>query len=144
MSPKARVSFANVALLALFTGGAVCRCTSTNAEVSGAMVPDTAQADVASADANALETAVAAETVAPKLDTAVVAACKPTECANAACGTSSCGNGCQCAAGAAAENLCSDGLDNDEDGFVDCADWDCAWNPAVTACASKPKICLEN
>jgi hypothetical protein len=29
---------------------------------------------------------------------------------------------------------CSDGLDNDNDGFADCDDWDCSWNPDVTVC----------
>jgi len=32
------------------------------------------------------------------------------------------------------DDNCSDGLDNDEDGFVDCEDWDCSWNPDVTVC----------
>jgi hypothetical protein len=34
----------------------------------------------------------------------------------------------------AAENArlnCSDGMDNDADGFVDCDDWDCNWNPLI-------------
>ncbi|MEM1033541.1 MAG: hypothetical protein AAGN82_24615 [Myxococcota bacterium] len=35
---------------------------------------------------------------------------------------------------------CSDGLDNDLDGFVDCEDWDCSWNPEVTICTS-PRVC---
>ncbi len=35
---------------------------------------------------------------------------------------------------------CSDGLDNDNDGFVDCEDWDCSWNPEVTICSS-PRVC---
>ncbi|MCK5799300.1 MAG: hypothetical protein KAI47_19050, partial [Deltaproteobacteria bacterium] len=35
---------------------------------------------------------------------------------------------------------CSDGIDNDADGFVDCADWDCSWNPLVTVCTS-PRVC---
>jgi len=34
------------------------------------------------------------------------------------------------AQGIAADN-CSDGEDNDEDGFVDCDDWDCNWNPLL-------------
>ncbi|MCP4499807.1 MAG: hypothetical protein GY822_07580 [Deltaproteobacteria bacterium] len=34
------------------------------------------------------------------------------------------------------DDNCTDGLDNDRDGFVDCDDWDCAYNPAVTVCAS--------
>ena len=32
------------------------------------------------------------------------------------------------------DDNCSDGLDNDNDGFVDCDDWDCSWNPDVTVC----------
>ncbi len=32
------------------------------------------------------------------------------------------------------DDNCSDGIDNDNDGFVDCEDWDCSWNPAVTVC----------
>jgi len=35
---------------------------------------------------------------------------------------------------------CSDGLDNDNDGFVDCDDWDCSWNPEVTICPF-PRVC---
>jgi hypothetical protein len=31
-------------------------------------------------------------------------------------------------------------LDNDGDGSIDCADWDCAWNPLVTVCSGK-KVC---
>ena len=27
-------------------------------------------------------------------------------------------------------------LDNDADGFVDCEDWDCSYNPDVTICES--------
>ena len=37
--------------------------------------------------------------------------------------------------------ICSDGKDNDGDGFTDCDDWDCAWNPKVTVCEGKPKVC---
>ena len=38
--------------------------------------------------------------------------------------------------------VCSDGVDNDEDGFTDCDDWDCAWNPKVTICDGKKlKVC---
>ena len=38
---------------------------------------------------------------------------------------------------------CTDGIDNDEDGYTDCADWDCSHNPAVSidACADAPKVC---
>lgn len=35
---------------------------------------------------------------------------------------------------------CSDGLDNDLDGFIDCDDWDCSWHPLVTVCQG-PKVC---
>ncbi|MCA9558864.1 MAG: hypothetical protein KC583_09910, partial [Myxococcales bacterium] len=34
--------------------------------------------------------------------------------------------------------LCSDGLDNDGDGFTDCADRHCTYNPAVTVCEDAP------
>ena len=46
------------------------------------------------------------------------------------------------ATGSAAEanQKCSDGLDNDGDGFTDCNDWDCSWNPLVTVCADN-RIC---
>ncbi|MSP90266.1 MAG: hypothetical protein EXR79_00435 [Myxococcales bacterium] len=37
--------------------------------------------------------------------------------------------------------LCSNGLDEDHDGFVDCADFDCARAPGVTVCADKPRMC---
>ncbi|HAN31308.1 MAG TPA: hypothetical protein DCQ06_06880 [Myxococcales bacterium] len=37
--------------------------------------------------------------------------------------------------------ICSDGKDNDGDGFTDCDDWDCAWNPKVTVCEGKLKVC---
>ena len=37
--------------------------------------------------------------------------------------------------------FCSDGIDNDLDGFTDCADADCAYNPLVTACAGLPRPC---
>ncbi len=40
-----------------------------------------------------------------------------------------------------ANTKCSDGLDNDGDKATDCDDWDCSWNPQVTVCANKPKIC---
>jgi len=29
---------------------------------------------------------------------------------------------------------CSDGKDNDGDGYVDCVDFDCSKNPSVTVC----------
>ena len=37
--------------------------------------------------------------------------------------------------------LCSNGVDEDHDGFVDCADFDCARAPGVTVCADKPRMC---
>ncbi len=40
--------------------------------------------------------------------------------------------------GGGTETSCSDGLDNDSDGWVDCADPDCASNPA---CQTSPEIC---
>ena len=43
---------------------------------------------------------------------------------------------------AKANGFCEDGLDNDGDGYTDCADWDCSWNPLVTVCDG-PKICEE-
>ena len=30
---------------------------------------------------------------------------------------------------------------DDQDGFVDCDDWDCTWNPEVTVCDDKPRVC---
>lgn len=33
--------------------------------------------------------------------------------------------------------LCMDGTDNDEDGFVDCCDWDCSDNWSVSVCANR-------
>lgn len=36
---------------------------------------------------------------------------------------------------------CSDNLDNDGDGFLDCQDFDCAWDPSVTACEGEPRVC---
>ena len=33
---------------------------------------------------------------------------------------------------------CSDGIDNDGDGFVDCDDYDCSRNPAVSVCGPQP------
>ncbi|MEM6993022.1 MAG: hypothetical protein AAF721_21095 [Myxococcota bacterium] len=36
-----------------------------------------------------------------------------------------------------ADDKCSDGEDNDGDGFVDCDDWDCSYNPAVTICGAR-------
>ena len=33
--------------------------------------------------------------------------------------------------------LCSDGIDNDQDTFVDCDDFDCSQNPSVTICADE-------
>ncbi|MEE2780537.1 MAG: hypothetical protein VYE15_08430, partial [Myxococcota bacterium] len=39
-----------------------------------------------------------------------------------------------------ANAACSDGQDNDGDGFADCDDWDCSWNPLVTVCEG-PRVC---
>ena len=36
---------------------------------------------------------------------------------------------------------CEDDEDNDNDGFTDCDDFDCAYNPEVTACADVPRPC---
>ena len=41
-----------------------------------------------------------------------------------------------------ANAYCEDGLDNDGDGYIDCADWDCSWNPLVTICQG-PRVCEE-
>ncbi|MEO1484058.1 MAG: hypothetical protein AAFU77_18285, partial [Myxococcota bacterium] len=35
---------------------------------------------------------------------------------------------------------CVNGIDDDNDGFVDCEDFDCAWNPIVTGCTG-PRVC---
>ncbi|MCA9525120.1 MAG: hypothetical protein KC549_02340, partial [Myxococcales bacterium] len=37
--------------------------------------------------------------------------------------------------------LCSDGIDNDENGFIDCDDFGCARNPAVGVCAPAAVDC---
>jgi hypothetical protein len=58
----------------------------------------------------------------------------PVNCAAAACDARSCGihglvcqaGRCACPGGQTRETSCSDGLDNDCDGLVDCADPDCA------------------
>jgi hypothetical protein len=39
-----------------------------------------------------------------------------------------------------ADAACSDGKDNDGDGFADCDDFDCSWNPQVTVCVGN-RIC---
>ena len=39
------------------------------------------------------------------------------------------------------DERCSDGKDNDGDGFVDCEDWDCRHNPEATVCDDAPLIC---
>ncbi len=41
---------------------------------------------------------------------------------------------------------CDDGLDNDRDGFVDCLDWDCNWNPVTQDLClypglDRPRVC---
>mgnify|MGYP002038764261 CR=1 FL=1 len=41
---------------------------------------------------------------------------------------------------AVANFACSDEKDNDGDGYVDCDDFDCAWNPLVTVCDG-PRVC---
>jgi hypothetical protein len=41
----------------------------------------------------------------------------------------------------AADMACSDGGDGDSDGYIDCADFDCAYNPLVTVCNDDPKVC---
>ncbi len=33
---------------------------------------------------------------------------------------------------------CTDGIDNDMDGFTDCEDWECSWNPALNPAARLP------
>ncbi len=51
---------------------------------------------------------------------------------------------CQESVGATVQEMndaCSDGLDNDIDGFVDCMDWDCSHNPDVTVCGDGPRVC---
>jgi hypothetical protein len=32
------------------------------------------------------------------------------------------------------DEKCTDGADNDGDGYLDCDDFDCSMNPAVTVC----------
>ena len=43
---------------------------------------------------------------------------------------------CQESVGDAAEaaQRCTDGIDNDGDGFVDCDDWDCSYNNLIDVC----------
>lgn len=36
--------------------------------------------------------------------------------------------------------LCSDGLDNDGDGRIDCADFGCRFDPSVTVCSGNPDV----
>jgi hypothetical protein len=38
------------------------------------------------------------------------------------------------------DEVCSDGLDNDEDGRVDCADFGCRFDPTVTICRGVPDL----
>ena len=49
---------------------------------------------------------------------------------------------------AEARAYCTDGVDNDGDGYADCADWDCSWNPLLWDASSGehlvcpgPKVC---
>ena len=37
----------------------------------------------------------------------------------------------------ATDALCSDGMDNDEDGFIDCEDWSCTRSSEVTVCGAE-------
>ena len=39
-----------------------------------------------------------------------------------------------------AQEICNNGRDDDNDGFIDCADWDCSNNPEVTVCTG-PRVC---
>ena len=40
---------------------------------------------------------------------------------------------------------CTDGLDNDQDGFADCEDWDCNWNPATRSlCPARATPCATD
>ena len=36
--------------------------------------------------------------------------------------------------------LCSDGVDNDGDGAIDCADYGCRFDPTVTICQGSPSM----
>ena len=40
----------------------------------------------------------------------------------------------------AADENCKNGEDEDRDGFIDCADTDCSWNPLVSVCVG-PRVC---
>ncbi|MBI3185151.1 MAG: hypothetical protein HYZ28_23695 [Myxococcales bacterium] len=70
----------------------------------------------------------------------IAMACVSSCCQNGACiGNCYCGAGwCSWCAGGGTESSCSDGVDNDQDGFVDCADPDCASDPA---CSTPKEIC---
>ncbi|MBJ71094.1 MAG: hypothetical protein CMN31_07095 [Sandaracinus sp.] len=39
-----------------------------------------------------------------------------------------------------AQGRCTDGVDNDSDGFVDCDDWDCQWNPLLNPQTQRPLV----
>lgn len=70
-------------------------------------------------------------------------ACVTSCCQNGVClGNCYCGAGwcSQCASGGT-ETQCSDGLDDDNDGFVDCRDPDCA---NANACVQRLEICNNN
>ncbi len=45
-----------------------------------------------------------------------------------------------------ARSNCADGIDNDHDGFIDCDDWDCNWNPVTRDLClypglDRPRVC---
>jgi hypothetical protein len=42
---------------------------------------------------------------------------------------------------AASLDQCSDGFDNDGDGFIDCDDWDCNHNPDLTGGPCRGLVC---
>ena len=75
----------------------------------------------------------------PNPDTAVGGyACQESGAPAGTMCTDAAGNSLPCP-----DKLCSDGLDNDQDGFVDCADWDCYYNPQVTVCKNAPPVCPQ-
>ncbi len=38
------------------------------------------------------------------------------------------------------DELCSDGIDNDNDGMIDCADYGCRFDPAISICRGNPDL----